>query len=606
MLDRRTLLATLAASGLLPGPARATPADTAESQRLHALFDAFVQAQMQRSPELATSLGLDKGKLAGLKSRLSDASLAASAQDRRDNAAHLKALQTIDRSKLHGIDVSSYDTVLFILQTEVEGNKAIAYAGGDVHSPYVVNQLVGAYHDVPDFLDTQHDIQTEADAEAYIARLTAFPVVMDQELEQVKHDAKLGVVPPDFIIDKTLVQMHNFLNTPAEKSVLVASLARRAKAAGLKGDYQARATAIYTGKIIPALQRQADHFTRARKTAVHDAGVARLPEGAEFYRLGLRTYTTASLSPTQIHKLGLDLVAELSSKIDTALRAQKLTTGTVGQRLAALTANPAFLYPNTDAAKETLLADLNKKVVAVHAKLPQYFGALPKAPVEIHRVPKAIEAGAPGGYYQSGSLDGSRPGIYYINLRDTAELPSWSLPTLTFHESIPGHHLQLTLAQEVKGLPLIRKIIFFSGYGEGWALYAEQLAVEMGMYDNDPLGHIGQMEAALFRAVRLVIDSGLHAQNWSRERAVDYFVATLGEQRSTAITEVERYCVWPGQACSYMVGKLTWLRLRDQAKKALGPKFDIHKFHDAGLLSGALPLDVLNEVIANYIQTAKA
>jgi uncharacterized protein (DUF885 family) len=429
---------------------------------------------------------------------------------------------------------------------------------------------------------------------------------MGQELEQVRHDAKLGVVPPDFIIDKTLVQMHNFLNTPAEKSVLVASLVRRAKAAGLKGDFQARATAIYTAAIIPALQRQADHFTQARKSAVHDAGVARLPEGAEFYRLGLKTYTTASLSPTQIHKLGLDLVADLSAKIDAALRAQKLTAGTVGQRLAALTANPAYLYPNTDAAKETLLADLNKKVVAVQAKLPQYFGALPKARVEIHRVPKAIEAGAPGGYYQTGSLDGSRPGIYYINLRDTAELPSWSLPTLTFHESIPGHHLQLTLAQEVKGLPLIRKIIFFSGYGEGWALYAEQLAVEMGMYDNDPLGHIGQMEAALFRAVRLVIDSGLHAQNWSRERAVDYFVDTLGEQRSTAITEVERYCVWPGQACSYMVGKLTWLRLRDQAKKALGPKFDIHKFHDAGLLSGALPLDVLDQVIATYIKTTQA
>ena len=299
-------------------------------------------------------------------------------------------------------------------------------------------------------------------------------------------------------------------------------------------------------------------------------------------------------------------MAELTKGLDAALRAQGFKDGTVGQRLARLGADKAYIYDDTDAAKVTLIADLNKKVMAVQAKLPQWFGALPKAKVEIRRVPKAIEAGAPGGYYEPGTLDGSRAGAYYINLRDTAELPKWSLPTLTFHESIPGHHLQLTLAQEMKDLPLIRKIVFFSGYGEGWALYAEQLAVEMGMYDHDPLGHIGQMKDAMFRAVRLVVDSGMHAQGWTREQAVTYFVATLGDKESSAVTEVERYCVWPGQACSYMVGKLTWLRLRAQAKTALGPKFDIKAFHDAGLLSGALPLDVLDQVIGHYIATTKA
>jgi uncharacterized protein (DUF885 family) len=413
------------------------------------------------------------------------------------------------------------------------------------------------------------------------------------------------VTPPDFIIDTTLLQMQSFLDTPAEKATLVTSLARRAQAAGLKGDYQARAAALYTGKILPALARQSDYFKAARKTAVHDAGVARLPKGAEYYRLALKGYTTSSMLPAEIHKTGLDLVAELSAAIDTALKAQGFAKGTVGQRLAALAANPAYLYANTDAAKETLIADLNKKVAVVQSKLPGYFDVLPKAHVEIRRVPKAIEAGAPGGYYQPGSLDGSRPGTYYINLRDTAEWPRWALPTLTYHESIPGHHLQLTLAQETPGLPLIRKIIFFSGYGEGWALYAEQLAVEMGLYDGDPLGHIGQMQAAMFRAVRLVVDSGLHFQGWSREKAVDYFVDTLGEKRSAAITEVERYCVWPGQACSYMVGKLTWLRLRDQARTALGARFDLKKFHDAGLLAGALPLDVLEQAVQRYITTAR-
>ena len=604
MLQRRTLLSVLAAAGLVDVWVRRAGAAPSTQEALGGLFDRMVQQQLQRTPELATSLGLDHGKLGALKSRLSDASLAASEQDRLTNAANLAALQAIPRGKLTGIDAANYDTVLFTLQVMVDGDRAFDYAGGALQSPYVVSQLVGSYHDVPDFLDTQHEVKTAADAEAYLARMDAFAVVLGQELAHVKHDAALGVSPPDFVLDKMLAQMTIFLDTPAERAVLVTSLVRRAGEAGLKGDYRKRASSIYTGKILPALKLQADYFAGARRTAVHDAGVARLPKGAEYYTLALKSYTTSSMTPAQIHATGLQLVAELSAGIDGALRKQGMAQGTVGQRLASLTANPAFLYPDTDAGKDTLIADLNKKVAAVQGKLPAYFGKLPKAKVEIHRVPKAIEAGAPGGYYQPGSLDGSRNGIYYLNLRDTAEWPRWALPTVTFHESIPGHHLQLTLAQETPGLPLIRKIIFFSGYGEGWALYAEQLAVEMGMYDGDPLGHIGQMQAALFRAVRLVIDSGLHAQNWSRERAVDYFVNTLGQKRTTAVTEVERYCVWPGQACSYMVGKLTWLRLRDHAKSALGAKFDLRQFHNAGLLSGALPLDVLEQVVDLYVTSA--
>ena len=266
--------------------------------------------------------------------------------------------------------------------------------------------------------------------------------------------------------------------------------------------------------------------------------------------------------------------------------------------------NPKYLYDNNDAAKARLLADLNAKVRLVQARLPDYFATLPKSTVEIRRVPKNTEAGAPGGYYQPGALDGSRPGAYYINLRDTAELPRWGLSTLTYHESIPGHHLQLSLSNEAAGLPLIRKMLFFSGYGEGWALYAEELAVEMGLYGDDRLGRIGQLQAALFRAVRLVVDSGLHADGWSREKAIAYYIDILGEKESSAITEIERYCVWPGQACSYMVGKLTWLKARERASKALGDRFDIKAFHDAGLLAGALPLAVLDQVIDGYIANA--
>jgi uncharacterized protein (DUF885 family) len=562
------------------------------------MFAAFADEMLRQVPERATGLGLDTGARADLRYQLQQGSLAAIANNKAATARRLAQLKTIDRAALTGLPAINYDTVLFTLQVDDEAGRLFDYGPGGARSPYVLSQLTGAYQSVPDFLDTQHRIETPQDADAYLARMVEFARLMDQEIEVFRHDAGLGVIPPDFIIDTTLMQMGVFLGTPAEKSTLVASLARRAAAHGLDPSYAESAAAIYTGAILPAVQRQANVLKAARGHTVHDAGVARLPKGADFYRLGLKTYTTASLSPVEIHQTGLDLVKTLSAEIDEALHAQGLTQGSVGERLAVLGADKHYLYDNTDAAKETLIADLNTRVAAMQALLPTRFNTLPKVTVQIRRVPKAIEAGAPGGYYQRGSLDGSRPGAYYINLRDTAELARWKLPTLTYHEGIPGHHLQISLMQETPGLPLLRKMAFFSGYGEGWALYAEQLAVEMGLYKDDPLGLIGQLQASLFRAVRLVIDSGLHAQGWSREQAIEYYVATLGEKRSAATSEVERYCVWPGQACSYMIGKLAWLRLRSQAQAKLGDKFDIKAFHDAGLLSGAVPLDVLDRVMA--------
>ena len=605
MLNRRELLIGGAAAGLAPAlPAfadQAAPARLSESAKLRALFDGFFQQHLLRSPELATSLGLDKGDLAGLKRRLSERSPAAVARNAADTERRLNELRSIDRAALPGPDAVSYDTVLFTTEVRNEGDRSFNYGGGGSGEPYVLSQLSGSYREVPDFLDTKHRIDTVDDAEAYLARLDEFARLMDEELELARHDVGVGVAPPDFAIDKALVQMRVFLGTPADKATLVQSLVRRAGAKNLPGDWEARAEAAYVGKILPALDRQAAYLAELRGSAVHFAGVGRLPKGADYYRVSLKESTTSTLSPDELHEQGRALVAELSAQIGALLDAGDVAGGvSVGRRLAALRADPKFLYDNTDAAKEKLIADLNAKVAAVREKLPTYFGALPKAGVEIRRVPKEIEAGSPGGYYEPGSLDGARPGAYYINLRDTAELARWKLPTLTYHESIPGHHLQITLANEMPGLPLIRKTTWFSSYGEGWALYAEQLAVEMGMYDDDPLGRVGQLQAALFRAVRLVVDTGLHAMDWSRERAIAYFVDALGDNESVATTEIERYCVWPGQACSYMVGKLTWLRLRDEAKRKLGAKFDLRAFHDAGLLSGSVPLPVLERVIGDY------
>jgi uncharacterized protein (DUF885 family) len=602
-MNRRQLVTSAGAAtrgGALSPGARALAAPGTPAQ-LNVLFDAFVNEGLDLQPEGATSLGLDVGPRAWEKSKLSDRSPVGAKAQADLAARQLFRLDAFDAGALAPADTLNRDVVLYGLRQQVENARRFKYAGGTAGAPYDLNQFQGsAYHDIPDFLDSQHQIATRVDAEAYLARLEAFPVAMDREAQSVRLDQSLGVVPPDFVLDETLIQLKGLRATPAEKSVLVASLVRRTKEKGIDGDWGERATKLYVDKVIPALDRQIALAQDLRSTASHDAGVWRLPDGDAYYTASVAFWTTTALSGDEIHRTGLDLVAQLSARVDEAMRSQGLTQGTVGERFRAMYDDPKYRYPNTDEGKTKLLDDLNVKVATVQARLPTYFGVLPKAKVQIKRIPPYTESGAPGGYYQPGALDGSRPGAYYINLRDTAEVPNWTLPTLTYHESIPGHHLQLSIAQEAP-LPLIRKLSFFSAYIEGWALYAEQLSEEMGMYEGDPLGRIGYLHDALFRAVRLVVDSGLHAKRWSREKAIAYYVETLGDKDASATTEVERYCVAPGQACGYMLGKLTWLRERTRARGALGERFDIRKFHDAGLTNGAVPLDVLPKVIDRYI-----
>jgi uncharacterized protein (DUF885 family) len=599
MMNRRDVLLTASALPWLTQAAVAAPSgsDPREAARLNALFDAIMKDRLERSPELATDLGLDKGDLAGAKSRLDDRSLLARARDKAETLKQQAAVRGIDRAKLRGLDATSRDTVAYVLDARAETMARFDY--GEEESPYVVTQLTGAYQRIPDFLDTQHAIAVKADADAYLARMEAFAVALDQELACVKHDADLGVVPPGFVIDRTLEQMTSFADTPAKEQTLVTSVDRRAKAKGIPGDYAASATALYVGKVLPAIQRQMAALTALKARANPGPGAATLPDGAAYYARALKTWTTTDMTPAEAHRLGLEQVVGLTASLDAAFKAQGMSQGAVWERLRALFHDPRFLYPNTDAGKARLIGDLNDKVKAVQARLPQWFGTLPKAGVEIRRTPPAIEGGASSNY-QAGTLDGARPGAYYVVLRDTAEDPSWLMPTLTYHEAIPGHHLQGTLQRE-SNLPTLLKSVWFSAYGEGWALYAEQLADEMGMYETDPFGRIGYLHDALLRAARMVMDTGLHAMGWSREQAIRYFVENQGDPDSAAVSEVERYCVWPGQACSYMVGKLEWLRLRAKAKAALGARFDIRRFHDAGLLSGALPLAVLDAAIEGYI-----
>ncbi len=601
MPTRRTLMSSAAGVATLAvaGPS-AAQGGVRSVAALDVAYEKVAAELLDRSPETATSLGLDTGPRAREKWRLADRSLQGRADDKAANRRWLETIRAAAPAALSGMDRVNLDSITYAMALQARFDRAFDYPGPG--GPYVISQLTGAYQSTPDFLDSQHAIANKDDAQAYLARMAGYAGVMDQELECARHDAGLGVTAPAFALDKALTQLRAQRDAPAAQSPLVQSLVRRAGEARVAGDWAAPASAIYESQVRPALDRQIAWVETARRTASHDAGVWRLPDGAEYYALSLQSGTTTTLAPAEVHRMGVSLVAELGARADAILRSQGMTQGTVGRRLRALFEDPRQRYPNTDAGKAKLIADLNVKVQAVQARLPQYFGVLPKATVRIKRVPKATEAGAPGGYYQNASLDGSRPGAFYINLRDTAEVPAWTLPTLVFHESIPGHHLQISIQQEAT-LPLLRKIGGYNAYVEGWALYAEQLAEEMGMYDHDPLGRVGYLHDAMLRAVRLVIDTGVHDQRWTRERAVAYYADTLGDPESGAITEVERYCVWPGQACGYMVGKLDWLRNRARAKAALGTRFDIRRFHDAGLTAGAMPLATLDAVIDRYIAT---
>jgi uncharacterized protein (DUF885 family) len=599
MLDRRTALK----SGAAALAVASLPAQAADA-RLAALFDQFVQENLDLSPLSTTSFGLDTGRRAHQRGETDDASLAGIARAKALNSGQRQRLAAMDRAKLSGTDQLNYDIVMYGLAAADAAGRAFNYGPASAGQPYILSQLSGSYCNTPAFLDSQQPVESRADIEAYMARLEGFGHAMDQEIEVSRHDMAAGVMAPDFALAKTLLQMTQLRAEKADSSNLVLSVVNRARAKKLAGEWQAAGGKLVAEKVYPALDRQIALVKEMQKKARHDAGCWALPKGGDYYRASLTYWATTDKSPEEIHKLGLDIVADHSAKLDVLMKKQGLTKGSVGERLRAMYADKRYLYPNTDAAKERLIADLNTHVKKVRADLPKYFGALPKAALEIRRVPKNIEAGQPGGYYNNPSLDGKRPGIYWINLRDTAEIPKWTLGTLTHHEGIPGHHLQLAIQQEAS-LSLIRKLSFYSAYIEGWALYSEQLAIEMGEFAGDPLGEIGQLHDSMFRGVRLVVDSGMHALKWSREQAVKYYVDTLGDLEASAVTEIERYAVWPGQACSYMLGKLAILAARDRAKALLGAKFDIRKFHDTVLLNGAMPLKLIDSVVDRYIAGAK-
>jgi uncharacterized protein (DUF885 family) len=601
--DRRQFLLGSAAAGAF-ALAGCTTAGSARSPsaRARAVYDKISKVMLEASPETATGLGLDTGARAHLKRRLSDESRAGKMGAYAPMIAALPRLRQIDRAALGGQERAWLDTVTWVAE-RVAAFAPVPYGGIGGYSypiPYVLTQLTGSYQEVPDFLDSQHKIETRDDADAYVARLQDFGRNVDFEVDHARADAGRGVVPPAYVLDKALAQTRSLRGEPADRSTLVQSLVRRAREKGIAGDWATAATAVVEGRVYPALDRQIAALTELRRGAGTAAGVSRLPQGEAFYANALRFHTSTTLTPDQAHEIGLRQVVELSAEADPLLRAEGLTQNGVGARLTELGRIDRYLYPNTDSGREQLLADLNRQMEAVRARMPEVFATIPRSPMEVKRVPPAIELGAPRGYAQGPSLDGSRPGAYYINLQDTRIWPKWSLPTLTYHESIPGHLWQGSIVIENQNIPLLLRNIGIPAYGEGWGLYAEQLADEIGMYRDFPQGRIGMLQSFLYRAARIVVDTGMHAKGWSRDQAIRYFAENVGLNPIAAESEIDRYIVWPGQAASYKLGHNEFVRLREDARRRLGARFDLKGFHDAVLLNGDMPLEVLGTVVNDW------
>jgi uncharacterized protein (DUF885 family) len=601
--DRRQfLLGSAAATGALALSGCAGMVPRSETAAARALYDSIFEGMLRAAPETATGLGLDTGERAYLKSRLGDASPAGRMGGYQPLLDHLPQLRRIRRDALPARERAWLDTVLW-LGARMSEEASIPYGGIGGYAypvPYVLSQLTGAYQGVPDFLDSQHKIETRADAEAYVARLEAFAVNISLEVDQARADAGRGVVPPAFILDKALAQTRTLRAERGEQAGLVQSLVRRAREKGIAGDWGTQAAAIVDGRIAAALDRQIALLTELRRGAGTSPAAGRLPDGARFYQQCLRFHTSTSLTPDQAHEIGLAQMAELTAQADPLLRAEGLSQGSVGARITELGRQERYLYPNTDAGRAELLADLTRAMGVLRGRMPDYFATIPRAPMEVKRVPPAIELGAPRGYAQGPSLDGSRPGAYYINLVNTRIWPKWALPTLTHHESVPGHLWQGSIVLENQSIPLLHRNIGIPAYGEGWGLYAEQLADEIGMYADFPVGRIGMIQSFMYRAARVVMDTGMHAKGWSREQSIRYFTENVGLDELSATSEVERYVVWPGQACSYKIGHNEIVRLREEAKARLGDRFDLKGFHDAVLLNGDMPLEVLATVVADW------
>jgi len=607
-VSRRQTLASFgagAASLSIAGPVSAfqSPPKT-DAQNL---LDSVADNLLAISPEGATSLGIDTGARAAERGKLGDRSAAGQKAVANTLKADLARVRAFDKTGLDHKTRTSLAVVESAYGVALDGF-ALPYGdvavGGWRNTPYVVIQNVGAYLDVPKFLDGDHPVKTAADAEAYLSRLNAFPGALDGETERLKAAGAQGLIAPAFLIDKAMKQMTASLtDIRSGGGGLVESLARRTREAGIPGDWHLRAEAIALGPVTSALERQLFELRQQWPKATMDAGMWARPGGDEWYAWGLRASTTTRMTPDEIHAMGRNELAELHGRMDPILKKLGYTQGSVGDRMNALAKDPRYKFPDNDAGRAEIVAYIQTWLGKIRAQLPRAFRTLVKGNVEVKRLPLAEEPGAPAAYGGAGAIDGSTPGRMWINLRTTELHSKYSLPDLTMHEAIPGHVWQGEYANQ---MPLIRTMLAFNAYSEGWALYAEQLADELGLYDDFEVGRLGYLQSLAFRACRLVVDTGIHAKRWTREQGVDFFVRENGSNPLEVSSEVDRYCSWAGQACGYKVGHSEIVRQRGLAQKALGAKYDLRDFDNVVVEGGNVPLDVLAQNVDAYVASQKS
>jgi uncharacterized protein (DUF885 family) len=559
---------------------------------------AFIQFMLE-DPEAVSSLGIfEQLGYKGFDGMLTDISPAHEQKLAKMARDDLETLRQYDRPSLSPANQLSYDILEWFLQDLVEGQRWLFY-------DYPVNQLFGVQSSTPDFMVQIHPIGDRRDVHNYITRLTAFGRKFDQLLEGLRLRESQGIVPPKFVIERVLAEMRAFIAVPARENILYTNL--RTKLARLavvpvpeRSKLLADAQSAIEHSVYPAYGRLIDYFERLQPRVTEDYGVWKLPDGNSYYDHLIRSHTTLALAAEQVHNIGLEEVARIEKELDGILRSQGLTEGTLAERIARLNADSRLQYPNDDAGRAACIADYQRYIDEIVRSLGADFDAPPRLDIKVERVPQFKEKTAPGGYSDTGSLDGARPGVFYVNLRDMHDVRKYQMRTLAYHEAVPGHQLQGVIAQRLAGVPTFRKILPFSAYDEGWAVYAERLGWEMG-FENDPLDNLGRLQAEMFRAVRLVVDTGIHRKHWTRQQAIDYMLEKTGMARSDVVSEVERYFVLPGQALAYKIGMLRILELRARSQAQLGSAFDIRQFHAIVLGSGAMPLGILEKQVDAWI-----
>jgi uncharacterized protein (DUF885 family) len=610
MISRREALMGAAAVASFAGatnvasaaraPAAAIPAAGPDDPKLAALLEKAFEARLERSPQFATNLG-DKRNY-GKWNDVSDAAVDADVKAAQDALAEIKA--SIDPAKLG--EESRISLALFEQRVtrDAADRKWRRYS-------YVFNQMYGVQSTTPTFMINQHKVSSRADAEAYVQRLQGMGAYLDAQAARSEANAAAGCLPPTYIYDYVIPAAKNVVKgapfTDGPDSPVFADL--KSKVRKLDISETAKATLIADGaaalknSVAPAYARMVATLEAQKTRAETDAGVWRFKDGDAFYADRLADMTTTKLSADEIHKIGVDNVARIQSEMRAIIRKLNFKGSDLSKFFDFMETDPQFFLPQTPEGKAEYVKRATASIDAMRAKTPQYFDRLPKAPMEVRAVEPFREQAAGLAFYERPSPDGSRPGIYYANTVDMKALPTYQIEALAFHEGIPGHHFQIALAQELTGLPRFRRFGGYTAFSEGWALYTERLGKDMGFYE-DPYSDFGRLTLEIRRAIRLVVDTGLHAKRWSREKAGQYILDNQPGDKAQAQKDIDRYIVMPGQATAYMIGQREILRLRSVAQKKLGSKFSYKGFHDVVLSHGAVPLDVLAANVEAWMKRA--